>query len=66
MKILNDKVLSVSEFSAEIEVDIADINIEGSAFNLPEAEYQRCCPPDQSPLARRSPMTDVACLSMSR
>lgn len=46
MKVLNDTILSSSAFSAEIDVPIEKIDIADWLFNLPEAEYQRCCPPD--------------------
>ena len=45
MQIL-DRILSQSAFSAEIEVPLAKIDIKDWLFNLPEAEYLRCCPPD--------------------
>jgi hypothetical protein len=46
MKVLADKILSESAYSAEIEVPFEKIDIADWLFNLPEAEYQRCCPPD--------------------
>ena len=46
MKVLNDTILSSSAFSAEIDVPIEKIDIADWLFNLPEVEYQRCCPPD--------------------
>jgi hypothetical protein len=46
MKVLTDKILSLSAYSAEIDVPLDQIDIAGWLFNLPEAEYQRCCPPD--------------------
>ncbi len=46
MKILSDKILSQSAFSAEIDVPFEKIDIAEWLFNLPEAEYLRCCPPD--------------------
>ncbi|ACB95077.1 hypothetical protein [Beijerinckia indica] len=46
MNILNDLVLSQSAYSAEIDVPLEKIDIADWLFNLPEAEYQRCCPPD--------------------
>lgn len=44
--ILGDKQLSNSAFSHIINVPLANIDIADWLFNLPEAEYQRCCPPD--------------------
>jgi len=46
MKILTDTILSQSAFSADIDVPIEKIDIADWLFNLAEAEYQRCCPPD--------------------
>lgn len=46
MKIINNKILSKSAFSVEIDVPIDKIDIADWLFTLPEAEYQRCCPPD--------------------
>lgn len=46
MKVLTDTILSQSAFSAEIDVPIEKVDIADWLFNLPEAEYQRCCPPD--------------------
>lgn len=45
MKIL-DRILSQSAYTAEIDVPLAKIDIKDWLFNLPEAEYLRCCPPD--------------------
>jgi hypothetical protein len=41
-----DRILSQSSFSHLIDVPIECIDIADWLFNLPEAEYQRCCPPD--------------------
>ncbi|WP_079210546.1 hypothetical protein [Brucella pituitosa] len=46
MKVLTDKLLSFSAYSHEIEVPLDQIDIADWLFNLPEAEYQRCCSPD--------------------
>jgi hypothetical protein len=46
MKVLTDKILSLSAYSADIDVPLEQIDIAEWLFNLPEAEYQRCCPPD--------------------
>ena len=46
MKVITDSILSASAFSAEIDVPIEKIDIAEWLFSLPEAEYQRCCPPD--------------------
>lgn len=46
MKILTDKLLSQSAYSHEIDVPIDEVDIATWLFSLPEAEYQRCCPPD--------------------
>lgn len=45
VKVLDD-ILSQSAYSAEIEVPLEAIDIADWLFNLPEAEYLRCCPPD--------------------
>lgn len=44
--ILGDKILSSSAFSHVIAAPIEKIDIADWLFNLAEAEYQRCCPPD--------------------
>ena len=44
--ILADRQLSSSAFSHVINTPIEKIDIAEWLFNLPEAEYQRCCPPD--------------------
>ena len=44
--ILHDKELSNSTYSHIINAPLANIDIADWLFNLPEAEYQRCCPPD--------------------
>ncbi len=46
MQVLADRILSQSAYSAEIDTPIAKIDIADWLFNLTEAEYQRCCPPD--------------------
>ena len=43
---MTDRILSQSSFSHLIDVPIEFIDIADWLFNLPEAEYQRCCPPD--------------------
>ena len=44
--ILHDKELSNSAYSHVIKAPNANIDIAEWLFNLPEAEYQRCCRPD--------------------
>jgi len=44
--IITDKQLSVSAVSAVIHAPIEKVDIADWLFNLPEAEYQRCCAPD--------------------
>ncbi|WP_334185315.1 hypothetical protein [Novosphingobium sp.] len=56
MKVLTDTILSKSAFSADIDVPIEKIDIADWLFNLAEAEYQRCCPPDH--IAAGSTVTD--------
>jgi hypothetical protein len=56
MKVLTDTILSKSAFSVEIDVPIEKIDIADWLFNLAEAEYQRCCPPDH--IAAGSTVTD--------
>lgn len=41
-----DTILSQSAYSAEIDVPLEKVDIADWLFNLPEAEYLRCCPPD--------------------
>jgi hypothetical protein len=43
---MTDRILSHSSFSHIVDVTIECIDIADWLFNLPEAEYQRCCPPD--------------------
>lgn len=52
--ILTDKQLSASAFTAIIPAPIEKINIADWLFHLPEAEYQRCCPPDHVSCATTS------------
>jgi hypothetical protein len=44
--IITDKQLSSSAFSHIINAPIDKVDIADWLFKLPEAEYQRCCPPD--------------------
>lgn len=44
--ILTDKQLSNSAYSHIIKAPIEKVDIAAWLFNLPEAEYQRCCAPD--------------------
>jgi hypothetical protein len=44
--IITDKQLSASAYTAVINAPIETVDIADWLFNLPEAEYQRCCPPD--------------------
>ncbi|TGS36811.1 MULTISPECIES: hypothetical protein [unclassified Mesorhizobium] len=44
--VLEDRILSRSAYSAEIDVPLEAIDIADWLFTLPEAEYQRCCVPD--------------------
>ncbi|CDZ30394.1 hypothetical protein [Neorhizobium galegae] len=46
MKILTEMLLSQSAYSHDIDVPFEQVDIADWLFNLPEAEYQRCCPPD--------------------
>jgi hypothetical protein len=43
---MTDRILSHSSFSHIVDVPIERVDISDWLFNLPEAEYQRCCPPD--------------------
>ena len=43
---MTDRILSHSSLSHIVDVPIERIDIAVWLFNLPEAEYQRCCPPD--------------------
>ena len=44
--IIRDKQLSSSAYSHIINAPIEKVDIADWLFKLPEAEYQRCCPPD--------------------
>jgi hypothetical protein len=44
--ILTDRQLSNSAYCHVIQAPIEKVNIADWLFNLPEAEYRRCCPPD--------------------
>lgn len=44
--IIRDKQLSSSAYSHVINAPIEKVDIADWLFKLPEAEYQRCCPPD--------------------
>lgn len=46
MKVLTDKILSQSAYTAEVDIPLEKIDIAEWLFSLPEAEYLRCCPPD--------------------
>jgi hypothetical protein len=46
MSVVLEKLLSQSAFSHDIDVPFDQVDIADWLFNLPEAEYQRCCPPD--------------------
>lgn len=41
-----DAILSQSAYSADMDVPLEQVDIADWLFNLPEAEYQRCCVPD--------------------
>ncbi|MGO4764197.1 hypothetical protein AB4120_16820 [Cupriavidus sp. 2KB_3] len=41
-----DLILSQSAFSHVVDVDVQKVDIAAWLFNLPDAEYQRCAPPD--------------------
>jgi hypothetical protein len=43
---MNELILSKSSFSHIIDIPIEAVDIAEWLFNFPEAEYQRCCPPD--------------------
>jgi hypothetical protein len=44
--VLTDKVLSHAVIEATMDVPIDEVDIADWLFNLPDAEYQRCAPPD--------------------
>src|ERR1700761_4997478 len=52
--ILTDKQLSSSAYSHVIHAPIETVDIASWLFALPEAEYQRCCPPDHISCASTS------------
>ncbi len=43
---MSDNVLSKSAYKATINVPIDYVDIAEWLMNLPDAEYQRCAPPD--------------------
>lgn len=53
---MSDHKLSESSFSHVINAPIDRMDIADWLFNLPDAEYQRCCPPDH--IAAGSTTTD--------
>jgi hypothetical protein len=55
-KVFTNVKLSDSSFSHKIAVPIEKVDIADWLFSLPEAEYQRCCPPDH--VAAGSTTTD--------
>jgi hypothetical protein len=55
-EVLTDMVLVRSEETATINAPIDNVNIADWLLNLPDAEYQRCAPPDH--LAAGSTTTD--------
>lgn len=55
-EVRTDLVLVHSEATATIDVPIGRVNIADWLLNLPDAEYQRCAPPDH--LAAGSTTTD--------
>jgi hypothetical protein len=54
--VLTDMVLVHSEQTAVVHAPIDQVDIADWLLNLPDAEYQRCCPPDH--LAAGSNITD--------
>jgi len=56
LEVLTDLVLSNSSYSHTIDAPIDKIDIASWVFSLPEAEYQRCAPPDH--IAAGSTTTD--------
>jgi len=46
MKILTDLLLSESAYSHDLDIPVDQIDIADWLFELPEAEYLRCCAPD--------------------
>jgi hypothetical protein len=55
-EVLTNLVLVHSEETATIHAPIAEVNLADWLLNLPDAEYQRCAPPDH--LAAGSTTTD--------
>ncbi len=45
MKVV-DRILSLSAYTADIDVPLDQVDIADWLLTLPEAEYQRCCVPD--------------------
>ncbi|WP_428340609.1 hypothetical protein [Mycobacterium sp.] len=54
--VLTDMILVHSEKTAVVHAPIEQVDIADWLLNLPDAEYQRCCPPDH--LAAGSTVTD--------
>jgi hypothetical protein len=52
--ILTEKQMSSSSYSHVINAPIQTADIASWLFSLPEAEYQRCCPPDHISCASTS------------
>jgi hypothetical protein len=43
---MTDRTVSESSFSHIINLPVERVDIAHWLFNLPNAEYQHCCPPD--------------------
>ena len=52
--VLSEQQLSSSAYSHVIHAPIESVDIASWLFSLPEAEYQRCCPPDHISCASTS------------
>jgi hypothetical protein len=52
----DDKILTQSAYTAVIHAPIDQVDIADWLLNLPDAEYQRCAPPDH--IAAGSTTTD--------
>src|SRR5262249_2163017 len=64
MDILTNMVLVKSEKSATIHAPVECVDIADWLLHLPDAEYQRCAPPDH--IAAGTPTTDGRCRSTWR
>jgi hypothetical protein len=61
--ILTDMVLVKTEKSATIHAPVERVDIADWLLHLPDAEYQRCAPPDHIAAGQQRPTTAGRCRS---